>query len=43
MRAPLTGAFLLLALSTSAHAHQFEKLDTSKGKFFAGLGLRLGL
>jgi hypothetical protein len=22
---------------------QFEKLDTSKGKFFAGLGLRLGL
>jgi hypothetical protein len=32
VHAPLIAALLV-----------FEKLDTSKGKFFAGLGLRLGL
>jgi hypothetical protein len=26
-----------------APSTQFERLDTSKGKFFAGVGLRLGL
>jgi hypothetical protein len=55
MRAPLAAALLLFALTTHARAQasqagrdqhfstQVEKLDTSKGKFFAGLGLRLGL